>query len=258
MPNTDKSRIMLDLAVAFALLTRLPLTRLPDSAFDDQARASWAFAPVGAFVGAVAGGVGWLAVWAGLPFGAAAGLVVLAQVMVSGAMHEDGLADTADGLWGTTSRWRRLEIMRDSRIGTYGVLALILSIMLRWVAIGVLLEGGPVAAMVALILAGALSRACLPIVMAALPHARTDGLSRQVGRPGPVGPGGAAAVTVVLAMAAGGIWALVPVGLAFAGAAFVAGVARVKIGGQTGDILGACQQVAEIAALLGFTMVLGR
>lgn len=249
MPNTDqRPGLLRDVAVAFALLTRLPLPRLPDGAFAHQARAAWAFALVGVVVALIAGGAGWLALTLGLPGAAAAGLVLLVQIAVTGAMHEDGLADTADGLWGGWTRERRLEIMQDSAIGTYGALALILSLGLRWVALSVLLVGG----IAPVIAAAAVSRGLLPVVMTALPQARDDGLSRRVGVPGWAVCAVAAGLGAGLALAICGGAALVPIALACAGVALVARIAQAKIGGQTGDILGAGQQVAESAVLLGF------
>jgi len=248
MPNSDQSPKFLDLTVAFALLTRLPLPDLPKEGFANQARAGWAFGLVGAVVGLIAGVVGLFAMWLGLPDNAAAGLVLMAMIVVSGAMHEDGLADTADGLWGGTSPARRLEIMKDSAIGTYGVLALILSLGLRWAALSLLIGQS----LLAVILVPALSRAFMPLVMSALPHARASGLSHQVGRPGPVLSCGAALAMAGLALAILGGSAIVPLVLAGMAVGGVAMLARAKIAGQTGDILGAVQQVAEIALLLGF------
>ena len=249
MSKTDKFPVLTDIGVAFALLTRLPLPPLPERSFDNQARAVWAFGLVGAVVGAMAAAAGWLALTSGLPVAAAAGLLLVVQIMTCGALHEDGLADTADGLWGGATRERRLEIMGDSRIGTYGVLALILSLGLRWVAIGVLLKTGSLLVIVA---SSALSRALVPLVMSALPPARATGLSRQVGRPGWGVSAGAAVVAAGLAVAAIGAYAVLPIGLAMIGVVTLALIARAKIGGQTGDILGAAQQVAEIVLLLGF------
>jgi len=260
MSNPDQSPIYpplyLDVGVAFALLTRLPLPRLPDRAFAQQARAVWAFGLVGAVVGLIAGGVGWGALWLGLPGAAVAGLVLGAQIVVSGAMHEDGLADSADGLWGGLTRERRLEIMRDSHIGTYGVLALILSLGLRWVALSALLTGGVLLLIGALVAAGAVSRGVIPGLMAALPHARKDGLSHDVGRPGWGMAGLAAVLGIGIAGVVGGVGAALPIGMACLGVAGVGWLARARIGGQTGDILGAAQQVAEIAMLLGFVVAL--
>ncbi|PCH70994.1 MAG: adenosylcobinamide-GDP ribazoletransferase [Rhodobacteraceae bacterium] len=247
MPNSDTRAQFLDLAVAFALLTRLPLPHLPDSGFANQARAGWAFGLVGAVVGLIAGVVGLFAMWLGLPDAAAAGLALMAMIVVSGAMHEDGLADTVDGLWGGWTVERRLEIMKDSAIGTYGVLALIMSLGLRWGAIAELLPHG----IGPLIAAGAVSRGLLPAVMAALPHARRDGLARSVGAPDRRVAIAAAAVGGGLALVVAGVSAVLLGVLAAIGVALVARIARAKIGGQTGDILGACQQAAEITVLLG-------
>lgn len=237
----------LDLAVACLLLTRLPLPRLPDQAFAHQARAAWAFPLVGLLVGALAAGVGWAALTIGLPAGAAAGLILGVQIILTGAMHEDGLGDTADGLWGGHTPERRLEIMKDSAIGTYGVLALILSLGLRWIALTALIPSG----LGAVLAVAALSRAGMPALMAALPHARSSGLSHHVGA-----PSGAIAR---IAFGLGGIIAVALCGPAILAPAVVAGVAilalaliaKAKIGGQTGDILGAAQQLGEVALLLG-------
>ncbi|MFC4670034.1 adenosylcobinamide-GDP ribazoletransferase [Seohaeicola nanhaiensis] len=232
--------------VALALLTRLPLPRLPATAFARQARAAWAFPLAGLAVGVLAAGAGWGALALGLPAGVAAGLVLAVQVAATGAMHEDGLADVADGFWGGYDRDRRLEIMKDSATGSYGVLALILSLGLRWAALAALLPVTPAA----VIGVACLSRAFLPGLMTALPPARAGGLSRSVGVPGL----GVSLVALVL----GGALALAFIGVGAVGAVLAAGlavgalalVARAKIGGQTGDVLGAAQQVAEIAVLL--------
>lgn len=248
MPKTDTNPFrVLDVAVAFVLLTRLPLPHLPGSAFDRQARAAWAFPAVGLVVALLAGAVGWMALWLGLPAPVAAGLVLGAQILLTGAMHEDGLADTADGLWGGTTPARRLDIMKDSQIGTYGVLALILSVGLRWGALAALMAGeflGP------LIAAAALSRAVLPGLMTALPFARGNGLSRRVGVPGRAISAVSLALGFGLALLAVGPVALLLLVLALGMAVAVGTLARAKIGGQTGDILGAAQQVGEIAMLL--------
>lgn len=257
MDNNDTTRSakplsMWDIPVAFALLTRLPLPRLPDHAFERQARAGWAFGLVGLIIGGLAGGLGWGALQMGLPASVAAGLVLAIQIGATGALHEDGLADTADGLWGGFSRERRLEIMKDSAIGTYGVLALILSLGLRWAALTIVLTTG----LSALLVAACLSRAMLPALMTTLPHARQTGLSHSVGRPLWGTSVLAIGVGVALSALFTGVGFLIPgliAGLTVAGLALIA---RAKIGGQTGDILGAAQQIAEITILLGFTALI--
>ncbi|MEM6390903.1 MAG: adenosylcobinamide-GDP ribazoletransferase, partial [Pseudomonadota bacterium] len=114
-----------DLALAAMLLTRLPV---PINVSDPgrSAASCWAWPLIGAALGAATMGLAALAMAAGLSAGFAAALAMAGFALMTGALHEDGLADTADGLWGGRTPERRLEIMRDSRIGAYGVVALIL------------------------------------------------------------------------------------------------------------------------------------
>ncbi len=240
MRNSD---IWLDLAAACALLTRLPL-RAPDAAFKRGARSTWAFPIVGALTGGLAAGTGCIALAIGLPAPIAALAAMAITTITTGAIHEDGLADSADGLWGGWSPERRLEIMKDSQIGSYGVIALIFAMAARWVAITTLLTTAPLALMAA----AALSRAVMPVVMATLPHARSNGLSHATGRPN--------GLTVVIGLAIAILICLLttpqtPLLLIIAATttATVALIAKRKINGQTGDILGATQQVTEIALL---------
>ena len=235
-----------DLGVALALLTRLPLPKLREAAFRRQAQAGWAFPLVGLAVAALAALVGRGALLLGLPAEVAAGLVLAAMAAMTGAMHEDGLADTVDGFWGGQSRERRLEIMKDSMIGSYGALALVLSAGLRWMALAELLPlgwGG-------LVCAACLSRAVLPGLMTALPPARAGGLSRAVGVPGVWASLVAAGIGLGLGLAAVGLTALGAAVAAGLAAVALGALAKARIGGQTGDVLGAAQQVAEIAVLL--------
>lgn len=236
-----------DIAVALSLLTRLPL-RLPDAAYARGAAAAWAYPLAGLVLGLMSGLAGWAV--AGIGAGLAGIVAITITVILSGAMHEDGLADVADGFWGGWDRDRRLEIMKDSSIGSYGTMALILGFAARWWALTALFAAGHgVAAAVA---AGVLSRAGMPVLMAALPNARAGGLSRSVGRPAPRIAAVAAALALALAGAAAGA-ATIAAAVVSAGAiAGLALVARAKIGGQTGDVLGASQQLAEIACLIVF------
>ncbi len=232
-----------DIAEALALLSRVPV---PGHA-PRGAASAWAWPLAGLVLALIAAAVGALALALGLPPGIAAGLVLAGQVALTGGLHEDGLADCADGFWGASGRVRRLEIMKDSRVGSYGVIALVLGLGLRWVALAVLFEAGAVLA--PLVAAAVLSRGSMAVVMAVLPNARGSGLAAGVGRPGRGTALAAVGLAVGVAFVATGwdgfaalFWAAVAVfGLAL--------VARAKIGGQTGDVLGASQQVAEIAVL---------
>jgi adenosylcobinamide-GDP ribazoletransferase len=237
------TRLPADLLSAFALLTRLPLPNHTGTG----AASAWAWPLVGAVVGAPAAAVASAALWLGVTPGVASVLVLATGAMLTGGLHEDGLSDTADGLFGGWTKERRLEIMKDSRVGSYGVLALVLVTLARWSAMTALLVfGGHWAALVA---TGALSRAPMALIMALLPNARGAGLSHATGQPAPavalVAVGLAAALTAGLVG-----WAALPMlGAAALTMVALSVVALRKIGGQTGDILGASQQLAEVACL---------
>lgn len=228
--------------IAVMLLSRLPAGRITGDA-PSMAASVWAWPLVGALIGACAALVFSLAVWLGLPSLVAALLGVTAMVLATGAMHEDGLADLADGFGGGHDTARKLEIMRDSRIGTYGVLALVLSVSLRVSAISALPTDWAAAGFIALAMA---SRACLPFWLWLLPPARGDGLGKVAG--GVAVPALATALILgQLGWLLGGGLAWLPVALAVViGTAVIAGLAKRQIGGQTGDVLGAAQQSGEI------------
>ena len=237
-----KLRLLPDLLSAFALLSRLPL---PDHNGTGAASA-WAWPVVGAMLGAVAAVVATVALWLGLTPGVVAVLVLAAGALLTGGLHEDGLSDTADGLFGGWTRDRRLEIMKDSRVGSYGVLALVLVVLVRWSALATLLAAGEVWILVAV---GTVSRAPMAVIMSALPNARGSGLSHATGRPSGVAALAGVGIAAVLAMTLLG-WAAIPVlAVVAVVSALLAREATRRIGGQTGDILGAAQQLAEAAAL---------
>ena len=237
-----------DLRAAVMLLTRLPSGGRA-RAETDWARAARLFPLVGALVGLIGAAAFWLADGLGLPPLVSALLAVGAGLWVTGALHEDGLADLADGFGGGRGRDRKLQIMRDSRIGSFGVLALILSVGLRAAALAALAEPGLVAA--ALVASHAAARAPLALVMATTPLARTDGLAVATGKPS-VGHAATALVLGLLLcfLAVGpgsGFWLWLA---AIAAAVTLLSLARAQIGGYTGDVLGAIEQVSEAAALL--------
>ena len=237
-----------DLRAALGLLTRLPLPY--PSGTPRGAAAAWAWPLAGAIIGAIVGMVAGLGLYLGQTPAVAAAIALAAQAMLTGAMHEDGLADTADGLWGGWDKARRLEIMKDSHIGSYGVLALILVTLARWSALTALLAtGSQVGAFIAV---AALSRAAMAAMIAWLPNARGKGLSHMVGRPSAMMAGVAVAIAVIACLLLTG-WQAIGMVVLAAGVTIGLGlIARAKIGGQTGDILGATQQLAETAALCAF------
>lgn len=248
-----------DLAIALSLLSRVPVRLDHTAAGARTAQTAWAYPLVGAGLAALAGGIGWGLSALGLPPGPVAALVIAAQILLTGALHEDGLADSADGLWGGWDKARRLEIMRDSRIGAYGVLALGLGVLLRWSCLAALLTlAGPGAMLAALVATGAVSRAAMVAVMASLPFAREDGLSHSVGRVPRWAAIGAGLSMVVIAGIALGLAALFAVIAGLVSAEAARRLAFQRIGGQTGDILGATQQLAEIACLLVLALLAGQ
>jgi adenosylcobinamide-GDP ribazoletransferase len=248
-----------ELATAFGLLSRLPLGWLPlhrlpmPAEAAAMARGVWAYPLAGAVLGALGGMAFWLCAVLGLPPALSAPWCLAALLLLTGALHEDGLADTADGFGGGRGPARKLEIMRDSRIGSYGALALLLALAIRGIALASLAQPGRVA--MALVVAAALGRGAMLVLMRALPPARTDGLAAGIGRPGaaPVGAGLLLAVLPVLLLPPGA--ALLAVAAAATAALVMALLARAQIGGQSGDVLGATAVLAECAVL---TVLAGR
>ena len=170
-----------ELKTSILFSTRLPLPRVAPVGGGALAQAVWALPLAGVIVGVIAALVYALAHRAGLFAWPAAALAVAATLAVTGCLHEDGLADTADGFGGGELREQKLAIMRDSRIGTYGVCALVLSILMRAGALATIGEPGLVAG--ALIAAHGAARATLPVFMFLVPPARADGLAYDAGRP---------------------------------------------------------------------------
>lgn len=237
-----------DLRVATAFLTRIPTGWIDGLSKGDLAGAAWAFPLVGLAVGALAGGALYLASGLNAHPLACAFIGLGVQALVTGALHEDGLADVADGLGGH-DKARILEIMRDSRIGSFGVLALVFSVGVRAASLAGV--PGPGTAWIVLISAAAVSRAGLPLLMHVMPPARPDGLSKNAGRPS------LRVALLSLALGLAALFALLPWSVAVTGlllalpaAALIVYWAGRRLGGQTGDVLGAVQQVTETAVLI--------
>jgi adenosylcobinamide-GDP ribazoletransferase len=239
---------------SFFFLTRIPVGGFPYS--DDDWRWATAYFPlVGAFLGLAYAGI-WQLVSPAGGF-VAATLVVSAGLLFTGCFHEDGLADTADALGGATSKERILEILKDSRIGAFGAAALCLGLVLRVALLARLQEQ----AVVALVFSQCVARVPPVAMMAALPYATSDetAKSKQVSR--------ARALQAIVAVVLGACvvatllrFGLSPMGLARGLAmAVVCSVVlalrfHAKVGGVTGDFLGATEQVCECCLLLGLAL----
>jgi adenosylcobinamide-GDP ribazoletransferase len=244
---------------AATFLTRIPVGGFPYGDDEWQWSSSW-FPVIGAALGAIYAAVWWLVAPA-LGAAVAACVVIAAALMITGAFHEDGLADTADALGGGYTRDRVLEILKDSRVGAFGAAALVVALGLR---AALLVRLGP-AAPAALIAVECASRLPPVWLMAAMPYATADAQSRSRllvrARPGQVAAATALTMAVLVAGALAGAWSV-----AACGGAVVAGAATAvclgrwfawRVGGVTGDFLGATQQVALCAGLAAWIVVSG-
>jgi adenosylcobinamide-GDP ribazoletransferase len=246
-----------DMRACLRFYSRLP-AGAQDHAMPDFARASRAAPAAGAVIGVVAASVMAPLSLLGLPPLVVGVCVVAALVLTTGALHEDGLADLADGFGGGATRDRKLEIMRDSRLGAYGVLALVLSTLLRVAAIAGLMAHGVFFGALAIIAASALSRAVGLWPLATLPPARAQGAGASAAAPSSETLRQAVLLGVAVALApllagASAAQLVVAISVAFAGALGVTRLAARQIGGYTGDVLGAAQQAAEIGMLAVFS-----
>jgi adenosylcobinamide-GDP ribazoletransferase len=237
-----------DLGSAFAFLTRLPVPGHGGTAMPNLARAYRAFPLVGAVIGAVIGCADLLLLRLDLPVIAAATLALGAGILLTGALHEDGLADVADGFGGGGDKARKLEIMRDSRLGSFGALALLVMFVAKAGALAVLPRDKIILDLVAV---HTLARAPLAVIATCMSYARDQGLAVATGRPDVKTAFVAcvvAAVIVLLCLPFGE--SLKAMLVAAAAALCIAALAQRQIGGQTGDVLGAAEQVAEVALLV--------
>jgi adenosylcobinamide-GDP ribazoletransferase len=223
---------------ALMLLTQLPVGRLA-AGHPPPASCIWAYPVVGMMVGSIGAGVLAAGLALGLPQPLAAIWALAATTLVTGGLHEDGLADTADGFGGGRTREHKLAIMRDSRIGSFGALALLFSLAVRATALG--LTPHPLSG---LVIAAVLGRGAMAVPLLWLRPARADGLGAGIGGRT------AAPASIALAIAAAvGVLAPVAAIAALVASLAVSLTARWNVGGYTGDILGAVEQVAECAAL---------
>lgn len=236
---------MRGLVGAVQFLTRIPIR--VHSAVDHTFALPW-FAVVGVLIGAAVGGIG-----AGLsefvPVPVAAACAVIAGLLITGAFHEDGLADVADAFGGGWTVERRLEILKDSRHGTYGVAALSGSIALRVVCAASIVS--PAAMFASFVAAHALGRTAAVVAIKTAPPAVDSGLGVSAAttiRPIPTSLGLATGVAITAVLT--GWWVLPFAAAAIGGTAAVVALAVRKIGGLAGDVLGAVEQVVECLVLI--------
>lgn len=234
-----------DVLLCVGFFTRIPASGPPGRRLAD---AIWAAPLAGVLVGAAGAAAYGLTAAFGLPPAICGAAALGATMLVTGCLHEDGLADVADGFGGGNTRQRKLEIMKDSRIGTFGVVALVLTILARWTTLGE--APGVGAALLWLVAAHAASRAAIPLFMILVPPARSTGLSAGAGSVSAAVAFAAAALGALALLLLGPLAGLVSALLLAAWLAALKTLAERQIGGQTGDVLGALQQGGELAVLV--------
>ena len=232
--------------VALEFLTVLRLRRPRVIAAAAVARAQLWYPLVGLLLGGLAAGIDRL-LTGRMPAAPEAALLVLLLEGLTGLLHLDGLADAADGLLGLHSRERRLEIMRDSRTGSFGVAAIALILLLAFAAVSAL--SGPARSAV-LLVSPVTGRAAMVTVMAAFPYARTGGLADGFHLHARSWVGATAlAMACVIALLALGVAGIGLLAGGIAAALLVGVFARVRVGGVTGDVVGASCEVAQVVCL---------
>lgn len=239
-----------NIAAAFLLLTRFPI---PWEKLSDQppniAKSLWAYPLVGLIISAIGAAVYEGATLLLLPSGISAILAVLTMILCTGALHEDGLADTADGFGGGRDKTHKLEIMRDSQIGAYGTISLFIILALRAAALGSMTSNG---AMVALLVSGTVSRFMIVLSLKFMPPARQDGLAVEAVNPAMVQIIIAGIFSIIVAVCLLPLSAVLIISLLPLIATLLIWRLSMKhIGGMTGDVLGTIQQISESVILIG-------
>ncbi len=239
-----------DFFAALMLLTRIPVSweKISPDHPPDMARCLWAYPLIGLVLGLLAAMSFYGFIFIGIPISIAAILLLVVMVFLTGAFHEDGLADTADGFGGGQNSERKLKIMRDSRIGAYGALALILAFAVKLFS---LLELTVMQVMQTILVASVVSRLMIVYMLFVLDPARKDSLSTQSGKP----TGNVIIFTTASAFLYAGVFmdilmVLIMFLLASTVMFLFSRLAKVQVGGYSGDILGATQQLTEISVLV--------
>ncbi|MEC7546230.1 MAG: adenosylcobinamide-GDP ribazoletransferase [Pseudomonadota bacterium] len=242
--------------IAVAFFTRIPVPSSVEFSQANLNRASRYFSAVGWLIGLICGAVLWVFMLV-FPQDVAVLLAMIISLLLTGCFHEDGLADTCDGLGGGWTTEQKLRIMKDSRVGTYGAAALWVSLTLKFVLLSQLLE--PV---LALIIAHPLSRIIPTLFIAVMPYVSDSDTSKAK----PLAESGSWVDTAIAVGIGSVALLLVPVGSGGVGmllaVLFVVGVLsflflKKQLGGFTGDALGAVQQVSELALYLAMILIIG-
>lgn len=242
-------KLIENLALTLAFFSRIPLPASLGNRISHDAKLgeAAAFFPIAGLIISIPIALLWFIASSYLPASLAAGLALGCSLLITGGLHEDGLADCADGLGATPDRDRALEIMRDSRIGTYGSLALILSIALRWAALASL---GPISGVLAIIICNVGARSSMTIAMQFSDYARPEGLGKQANTIRQSDFIVAILIALVVAILCGWFWAVIALFLAYFTSWLFLKRLEKRLGGYTGDGLGAMEQIAEMTILI--------
>ena len=242
-------KLIENLALTLAFFSRIPLPASLGNRIGHDAKLgdAAAYFPIAGIIIAIPVALVWFFASSFLPASIAAGLALGVSLLITGGLHEDGFADCADGLGATQDRDRALEIMRDSRIGTYGSLALILSVSLRWAALAVL---SPWAGVLAILISFSGARTAMTLAMQFSIYARKEGLGKQANEMSQSSFITAIGIAFIIAILCGWLWGVLALCLAFLAAWLFLKRLEHRIGGYTGDGLGAIEQIAEITILI--------
>ena len=244
---------------AVQFFTRIPVPAWVGHSAQQLEQAARYFPLVGICVGVLSAATLWLGAQV-LPLTLAVGLSMAASIIVTGAFHEDGLSDFADGMGGGHSKEKTLAIMKDSRVGVYGVIALVLVLLLKYQALLELCSAqSPLFVAAALIAAHAISRLLAASIMLTQRYVREDDSARAKPAAQQISPAsfaialltGAAAIGILFAAGAHPSSVLAAVAAAFLMRVYLAWQLQKRLGGYTGDCLGAVQQLSELAFYLG-------
>ena len=243
----EKPGPLIALYMCIVFLTRIPAPPWPKASSYKISECSWGF-PIAGVLVALIGGIAFsFCSWLNLPSLVSGLVAIVTMTIATGGLHEDGLADFVDGIFGGETPKKRMEIMSDSRIGVFGTIAIIFSFICRASLITAIEK--PLLVLGALTAAAAISRAMLPIIMSFSQPAKTTGIAFEFGKPSLIDwCGGIALAVFIVILSAPAAWLMCLI-TAVLGAVIIAWISEKKIQGYTGDSLGASQQISELFAL---------
>ena len=251
MSKIDKSIFNIkNIVRAISLTTRIPVN--PDfiNHTDSKTDTSWAYPIVGIILAIPISILGYILLTLGFDSGVISAVLIITLIFLTGAMHEDGLADTSDGFWGGWNGDARLEIMKDSRIGAYGVIALIFSFLLKWYCLKLITDENFL--FTAVIVSCTLSRSLMTFYMWATPNAKDSGLSFDAGNPEDISAITASLIGIIITLLFMGLTGVFLLLLSFSIVWLLRLLSLKKINGRTGDTIGAVQQISDITILCLF------